>query len=72
MSIKYKVEFKDDPACQKSGALAASADGCVRTSIARYDGKCDMALIEVPDDAAAQNLEKLMGADTNVLSFKVL
>jgi hypothetical protein len=72
MSIKYKVEFKDDPACSKSGALAASADGVVRTSIPRYDGKCDMALIEVPDAAAAQNLEKLMGGDTNVLSFKVV
>ncbi|MDL2339487.1 MAG: hypothetical protein QFE16_16760 [Pseudomonadota bacterium] len=72
MSIKYKVEFKDDPACSKSGALAASANGCVRTSIPRYDGKCDMALIEVPDAEAAQNLEKLMAADSNVLSHKLV
>lgn len=72
MSVKYKVEFKDDPACSKSGALAASADGVVRTSIPRYDGVRDMALIEVPDDAAAQNMEKLMSADSNVLSFKVV
>lgn len=72
MSIKYKVEFKDDPACASSGALAASADGCVRTSIPRYDGKCDMALIEVTDAAAAQKLETLMGADSNILSFKVV
>ena len=72
MSIKYKVELKDDPACSKSGALAESAGGCVRTSIARYDGKCDMALIEVPDAAAAQLLEKLMGADSNILSSKVV
>ena len=72
MSIKYKVEFKNDPACQQSGALAASVDGCVRTSIPRYDGERDMALIEVPDDAAAQNMEKLMAADGNVLSYKVV
>lgn len=72
MSIKYKVEFKDDPACAKSGALAAAANGVVRTSIARYDDKVDMALIEVEDAAAAQNLEKLMGADANIVSFKVL
>ncbi len=72
MSIKYKVEFKDDPACAKSGALAAAADGCVRTSIPRYDGKCDMALIEVSDEAAGKNMEKLMAADTNVIGFKIL
>lgn len=72
MSIKYKVEFKDDPACTKSGALAASANGVVRTSIPRYDGERDMALIEVPDAEAAQNMEKTMAADGNVLSFKVV
>lgn len=72
MSIKYKIEFKDDPACSKSGALAASANGVVRTSIPRYDGKVDMALIEVDDDAAAKNLEKLMDGDANIVSFKVL
>ena len=49
----------------------AAAGGCVRTSIPRYDGERDMAMIEVPDDAAAQLLEKLAGADGNVLTFKV-
>ena len=72
MSIKYKVEFKADPACAKSGALADSAGGCVRTSIAKYDGERDMALIEVPDAAAATLLESLMAADANVLSHKIL
>ena len=72
MSVKYKVEFTDDPACAKSNALADAANGCVRTSIPRYDGKCDMALIEVPDAASAQQLEKLMAADSNILSHKVL
>ncbi len=71
MSITYKVEFKNDPACSSSGALAAAAGGCVRTSIPRYDGERDMAMIEVPDDAAAQLLEKLAGADGNVLTFQV-
>jgi len=71
MSIIYKVEFKDDPACEKSGALAAEAGGCVRTSIRRYDGEKDMALIEVPDAASAAVLEKLMSADSNVLSHNI-
>lgn len=72
MSIKYKVELKNDPACAKSGALADATGGCVRTSIPRYNGECDMALIEVPDAAAAQNLEKLAAADSNILSYKVV
>ncbi len=72
MSIKYKVEFKDDPACSKSDALAAASGGCVRTSIPRYDGVVDMALIELPDDASAKKMEQLMGADSNVVSFKIL
>jgi hypothetical protein len=71
MSITYKVEFKNDPACSKSDALAAAVGGCVRTSIPRYDGERDMALIEVPDAAAAAALEKLMGADSNVLSHNI-
>lgn len=71
MSVIYKVELKNDPACTKSDVLAAAAGGCVRTSIPRYNGECDMALIEVPDEAAAQVLEKLMSADTNILSFNV-
>ncbi len=72
MSIKYKVEFKEDPACTNSDKLAAAAGGCVRTSIPRYDGVSDMALIEVPDEATGQAMEKLMGADSNVVSFKIL
>lgn len=72
MSIKYKVEFKNDPACTNSDALAAASGGCVRTSIPRYDGVVDMALIELPDDASAQKMEKLMAADSNVVGFKIL
>ncbi len=71
MIVTYKVEFKNDPACTKSDPLAAAVGGCVRTSIARYNGECDMALIEAPDEAAAQQLEKLMSADSNILSFNV-
>ena len=71
MIVTYKVELKNDPACTMSNPLADAVGGCVRTSIARYNGECDMALIEAPDEASAQKLEKLMSADSNVLSFNV-
>ena len=64
-----KIQF---PTYGQQGIAAAAAGGCVRTSIPRYDGVSDMALIECPDEASGQAMEKLMGADSNVVSFKIL
>ena len=68
-----------NPKAHKKFAAAFEAGTVKKTYLAILDGVpeapegvVDMALIELPDDASAKKMEELMGADSNVVSFKIL
>ena len=69
-TIRYHVEMADDRGGFRSAALAESAGGTVRSTVPRFDGSHDLALIDVGEGAGCEALEELLDGDDNVLTYR--
>lgn len=67
---RYHIDFIDDRGAFKSSALAESVGGNLRSTTRRYDGRHDLALIDMPAGADCACLESLLDADENVSYYR--
>lgn len=69
MTKTYRVVFTSNQGSFAADAIASSAGGSFRNTVERYDGKHDLAFIDVPDDSA-EYLESMLDEDANVVSYR--
>lgn len=50
MTLRYHVELADDPGGEQAAALARAMDGSVLSTVRRYNGVSDLALIDINSD----------------------
>ncbi|HKX54179.1 MAG TPA: hypothetical protein VJM47_10300 [Nitrosospira sp.] len=64
----YKIIFANNQGSFAVNALALACDGSWRDAVQRYNGKHDLAFIDVKEENAA-HLEEMLEQDDNVLSY---
>jgi hypothetical protein len=67
--IRFHVELTDDRGSFASDAIAMTAGGTLVSTVGRYNGRSDLALIDVTEDHA-EYLRELLEDDDNVLSYR--
>jgi hypothetical protein len=64
----YKIIFANNQRSFAVNVLSLACDGSWRDSVERYNGKHDLAFIDVREENAA-HLEEMLEQDENVLSY---
>lgn len=64
----YKIIFANNQGSFAVNALSLACDGSWRDAVQRYNGKHDLAFIDVEEENVA-HLEEMLEQDDNVLSY---
>ena len=64
----YKIIFANNRGSFAANALALACDGTWRDAVERYNGKHDLAFIDVEEENVSHLLE-MLEQDDNVLSY---
>ena len=67
--IRYNVVMRNDRGGEQSGALAVTFNGNVLSTVSSFDGKHDLAIIEIPDDSDDEFIAE-MDADDNIVEYR--
>jgi len=65
----YSIVFRDNAGSRAVEAIADGCGGSWRNSVQSYDGKHDLAFVDVPNDNA-ETLEQMLDEDENVVSYE--
>ena len=64
----YRIEFADNSGSFAVDSIASAIGGRWWNSVQRFDGKNDLAFIDIEDDNVA-HLEELLDSDDNVIAY---
>ena len=67
----YKIVFANNQGSFAVNALSLACDGTWRDAVQRYNGKHDLAIVDVDEENVA-HLEEMLKQDDNVLSYLLM
>lgn len=67
----YRIELIDNTGDFAIQRITQSCDGETISSVQNYNGECDLAIINIPDEQS-EYLEEILDHDDNIILYREL